>query len=50
MTRDGPVYKWNGTAWTAEQTGVQRGLLGVWGLDANHLWLVGETGAILGRP
>ena len=45
-----PVYKWDGTKWSAEQTDAEYELNGVWGTDADHVWLVGQGGAIVGRP
>jgi hypothetical protein len=46
----GTILEWNGTAWTAQNSGTTNSLTGVWGADANNVWAVGGTGTILLGP
>ena len=39
--------KWNGTAWTAQDSGTANDFYGVWGAAANNVWSVGGAATIL---
>ena len=41
------ILKWNGSAWSTQNSGTLPTLYGVWGIDANNIWAVGEGGTIL---
>jgi hypothetical protein len=43
----GIAYHYTGGAWTQVATGVTTDLLGVWGPDADHLWITGTQGTLL---
>ena len=43
----GTIRRWNGTTWTAQNSGTANYLSGVWGSDANNVWAVGNAGTIL---
>ena|ERR1700712_3209372 len=43
-----PILKWNGSAWTAQESNIGRTpLFAVWGIDACNIWAVGAHGAIV---
>jgi hypothetical protein len=39
--------KWDGTAWGMQTSGTPVSLRGVWALDAQNVWVVGDGGTIL---
>jgi hypothetical protein len=44
---NGMIYYWSNGAWTALQSGTTNDLYGVWGPDADHLYVVGTNGTLL---
>lgn len=43
----GIVLRWDGTAWTAHQSGFANALLSVWGAGTTDVWAAGYVSNIL---
>lgn len=43
----GSILKWNGLAWSQENSGTELTLRSIWGPDPSHTWAVGEKGTVL---
>ena len=43
----GFVAHWNGTTWTAHETGVDATLWGIWGAGDGQIWAVGAQGTVI---
>jgi photosystem II stability/assembly factor-like uncharacterized protein len=43
----GEIYRYNGSDWTPQTSGVSTNLIGVNALDDQHVWAVGTSGTIL---
>jgi hypothetical protein len=44
--KGGGAFHWNGTAWSAVDSGTTQDLAGVWGSASNDVWAVGASGTI----
>ena len=47
MGSNGTIARYNGTAWTLEQSGTRNYLGGIWGTATDSVWAVGSSGTIL---
>jgi hypothetical protein len=45
--QNGLAFHYKNGAWTTVTTGVTTTLLGIWGPDADHLWISGSSGTLL---
>lgn len=48
--RPGVIWHWDGTNWIDQSTGVEDGLLDIWGSSATDIFVVGGQGTILHGP
>lgn len=43
----GTIFQWDGTTFTAQNSGVSSNLNAIWGPDGQNLWAVGDNGTVL---